>query len=93
VNSSLYRSSTLEPDPFQVACFLLRNIATNHCFPDGNKRTAWWGTLFVLEEHAKVSVAASADDAYDFVIAVTCGNLTISEIVDWFAQRLCAPPD
>lgn len=77
-----------EPDPLQVAAFLLRSLARNHCFGDGNKRVAWASVIDYLQ-HNGYTIGAPQDLAAEFVESVAKGDLADPrEIAIWLANQL-----
>ena len=67
---------------------LLHSVATNHGFVDGNKRTAWFLAMILIE---RSGYALSIDDNVrvdDRVVDVASGDLTLNEIADWFTRPL-----
>lgn len=77
----------------EKAAALLQAIVIAHPFFDGNKRAALGATLFLLESNG-VDINFADDDAlYDFVIAVTTGELReVAEIADG-VRRLFGLPE
>lgn len=71
-----------------MAAYLLRSLAKNHCFIDGNKRTAWVVCLEVLEVGAGVTVDEDQEVAAAFVQQVATGELGPDEIRAWLGDRL-----
>ena len=62
--------------PVQCAATLAYGICKNHCFYNGNKRTALVGMLAHLDRN-KLSVwGLSQDDLYDFMLAVADNRVT-----------------
>lgn len=58
-------------------------IARNHPFIDGNKRTAWViARLFLKLNH--VEIAFAPHDAIQTVLALAAGELSEEELADWF---------
>ena len=67
---------------------LLHSVATNHGFVDGNKRTAWFLAMILIE---RSGYALSIDDNVrvdDLVVDVASGGLTFNEIAEWFTRHL-----
>lgn len=48
MNAALYTADNDEPDLLTAVSYLLYYVAKNHCFVDGNKRTAWVAFVHVL---------------------------------------------
>lgn len=58
-----------------------------HCFVDGNKRVAWASAMVVLAG-LRLTLSASEDEAYDFMMGMIENHLDHDEILDWIADRL-----
>lgn len=63
----------------EKAAALLESLVRNHPLVDGNKRLGWLATVVFLDING-AWVEAPDDDAYDLVIAVASGQLTLPEI-------------
>ena len=76
-------------DPADLAAAYAFGVARNHPFVDGNKRTAWvLARLFLaLEGH---DLRFEASDAIGVMLALAAGELSESELADWFRERLAA---
>lgn len=61
------------------AAALLESLVRNHPLVDGNKRLGWLATLVFLDINGHW-VEAPDDDAYDLVIAVASGTVSLEEI-------------
>lgn len=72
----------LYPTIFEKAAAVLESIIKNHPFVDGNKRTAYLLASALLLEN-NISITASEDEKYDFVIHATTGNYQFNEILEW----------
>ena len=83
-----YLSDDGQLDALCVAAYLLRSLAKNHCFIDGNKRTAWVVCLEVLEVGAGVTIDEDQEVAAAFVQQVATGELGPDEIRAWLGDRL-----
>lgn len=78
-----------EPDAAALAAAYAFDLARNHPFVDGNKRTAnVVSLLFVLKNGWRVQ-ADDADMTVAF-IALAAGELSEDELADWFRQRVVA---
>jgi len=67
---------------FEKAAALAQSIIINHPFVDGNKRTGFLSLLALLDEE-RVSLTASNELIYAFVIDISTGSKSFEEIVDW----------
>lgn len=62
----------------QKAAALLESLVRNHPLLDGNKRLGWLATVVFLDLNGQW-IEAPDDDAYDLVMAVASGNVTLSQ--------------
>ena len=72
------------------ACLLLLYLAKDHCFCDGNKRTAWYATTFVLAKEGltiKVTQEEAAAFVNDLAAATDFGEAK-ARVINWLLQRL-----
>ncbi len=61
-------------------------ITRNHPFTDGNKRTAWVlarSFLLLNDQHIRFE----REDAVEMVQSLAAGQLTETEVADWFRSR------
>lgn len=77
-----------EPDALHVAAYLLRSLARNHCYTDGNKRIAWLACLDVLAEHAVATIDADEDAAAEVVEDVAKGRMSVGDLIRWLESGL-----
>ncbi len=78
------------PTIAEKASVLLQGIAIAHPFLDGNKRAAAGAMLLFLELNG-IPVDVDQDDLYDFVIAVTTGDLREVEDIATRLREIFAP--
>jgi death on curing protein len=71
---------------FEKAAALGESLIINHPFIDGNKRTGFLGIVTLLLEY-KFSVNAEKDDAYNFTIKISTGEIKFEEIVVWLKNN------
>ncbi|ROR55093.1 death-on-curing protein [Luteococcus japonicus] len=64
---------------------LLESLVRNDPRVDGNKRLGWLATIVLLDING-VWVEAPDDDAYDLVIEVASGRLSLAEIAEVLAR-------
>lgn len=64
-----YNQKDLYPDIFHKAGALMRSLASNHCFHDGNKRTAMMSAILFLEENG-YRVVAPKNKMYRLVMKI-----------------------
>lgn len=76
----------LYPHPIDKASAILESIIINHPFVDGNKRTAFILCAVILLEY-NYEILGSQKEKYDFVIAVTKGELKFDKIKVWLQSH------
>ncbi|WP_167148747.1 type II toxin-antitoxin system death-on-curing family toxin [Actinomyces sp. ZJ308] len=69
----------------EKAAALLDSLVLNHPLVDGNKRLGWLATLVFLDVNGHW-IEAPDDDAYQLVIAVAAGELSLEEITKALAR-------
>ncbi|MCE9637064.1 MAG: Fic family protein [Planctomycetes bacterium] len=70
------------------AGYLLFYLAKNHCFGDGNKRTALASMQEVLSVLG-LTIDVNDDELVTYVLAVAGGTVkSAPDVVKWLAQRL-----
>jgi death on curing protein len=62
------------------------SLIINHPFIDGNKRTGFLAMAALLIEEG-ILLTASQEDAYNFTISISTGELKFEQIVDWLKQN------
>ena len=77
----------LYPRPVDKAAAILESILINHPFIDGNKRTGYVLMRLTLMQHG-FDITASQLEKYEFVLAVTKGEITIDGIKNWLSNRV-----
>lgn len=77
-STSLWGSDAY-PDVFLKAAALLDSVVNNHALVDGNKRLGWLATVVFLDLN-ELWVEAPDDHAYDLVMAVAGGAVTLGQI-------------
>jgi death on curing protein len=76
-----------DDDPAILAAAYAFGIARNHPFVDGNKRTAWViARLFLLLNGHRLVFTPM--DAIAFMLALAAGELSETELVVWFRERI-----
>jgi death-on-curing protein len=75
-----------EDDLCALAAAYAFGVARNHPFVDGNKRTAWVLARLFLALNG-VSITFTPDDAIKTVLALAAGELSETQLADWFGQR------
>lgn len=66
----------------EKAAALAESLIINHPFVDGNKRTGFLAMAALLLEEGAL-LTASQEDAYNFTISVSTGELKFEQIVEW----------
>ena len=74
----------------EKAAALLDSLVRNHPLVDGNKRLGWLATLVLLDINGH-GIEAPDDDAYQLVIAVAAGELSLEEVALALSQWRCEP--
>ena len=76
-----------EPDAAALAAAYAFGIARNHPFVDGNKRTAAVVSEAFLNLNGMDLIASDAEVVVAFV-ALAAGELSETELVDWFSRNV-----
>lgn len=76
-----------QPDIAELAAAYAYEIAKNHGFADGNKRTAWMIANVFLDVNG-YEIEFAATDAYAVVIGLAEGSISEDQLVAWFRTRL-----
>jgi len=76
----------LYPTVFGKAAALGESLIINHPFIDGNKRTGFLAIITFLLE-CNLSVNANKEDAYNFTIQISTGEIKFDEIVLWLKNN------
>lgn len=93
VESALARPSQLHaygnpaPAAADLAAAYAYELARNHGFSDGNKRTAWVVARVFLADN-DVHLRFSEIDAIHAMQAVAGGSLDERQLADWFRERI-----
>lgn len=74
-------------DLAERAALLVRGIAADHPFADGNKRTAFLAADVFARRNGWF-VDATADEVVDFMLAVALGEADLDATASWIAARL-----
>jgi death-on-curing protein len=84
-----FDSVDLYPTPFDKAAALFESMVINHPFMDGNKRTAYVLTKFLLFKNG-ILIKANQVEKYQMVIAASKGELRFDEIKRWLQSKTTA---
>ncbi|WP_114793025.1 type II toxin-antitoxin system death-on-curing family toxin [Niabella yanshanensis] len=74
---------------FEKAAALYESLVANHPFIDGNKRTGFLAMVALIEYYGFLLIA-SEDEAYDFTIKVSTGQVAFDDIVKWLKENSSA---
>ncbi|MEO6453211.1 MAG: type II toxin-antitoxin system death-on-curing family toxin [Ginsengibacter sp.] len=72
----------LYPSTLEKAAAIAESIIINHPFVDGNKRTGFLAMLAILQM-GEMHLSASEENAYNFTISVSTGEIKFDQIVEW----------
>jgi death-on-curing protein len=75
-----------EPDASSLAAAYAFGVARNHPFVDGNKRTAWVLARLFLKLNG-LRLEFNEAEAVLVMLSLAAGEITESELADWFRQR------
>ena len=78
-----------EDDPCTLAAAYAFDVARNHPFVDGNKRTAWVLARLFLALNG-VTLRFTPEDAIGMMLALAAGELGEEETAAWFREHLTA---
>lgn len=76
----------LHRDAFAQGAALMRSLAMNHPFVDGNKRTAFLSTAVFLELNGW-ELSVSRDEAVDFMVRLAAQKTPLEEIGLWLGAH------
>ena len=65
---------------------LMESLARNHPFFDENKRSAWFGLNYFVELNG-FEIRAAEQDAFDYILAVATGELSLKDSADWISKH------
>lgn len=77
-----FAGSDLYPSAIEKAAAIIESIIINHPFIDGNKRTGFLAMLAILKME-EMNVVADKEDAYQFVISISTGQIKFNQIIEW----------
>lgn len=81
----------LYPDIFHKAAALMRSLALNHCFHDGNKRTAMMATIIFIEENGYI-ITAPKKKMYCLAMNIVVNKLSVNNIARTLKNKYCKVP-
>lgn len=79
----------LYPSVVEKSAAIMESIIVNHPFVDGNKRTGVLAAITLLLEYS-ISLNASDEALYNFVIDVSTGKAKYDDIVKWLKDNSSA---
>ncbi len=74
------------PTPFDKAAALAESLIRRHPFVDGNKRTAMYAAVYLLEKLG-FELEANQKELEDFAVSVAVGDLETEDIALWFEEH------
>ncbi|GAA0606225.1 type II toxin-antitoxin system death-on-curing family toxin [Virgibacillus siamensis] len=74
------------PTIFEKAASLFESLARNHCFYNGNKRTAFAAVDIFLKKNGFKLKRNDAENE-DFTVVVAEGKVTAQEIAEWLRNN------
>jgi death-on-curing protein len=85
-----WEEEDLHPTLVEKAAVLLRGIAANHCFHEGNKRTAWIACADFLSLNGSPLDPGRTDqiEAGELVRSLVKHEIMMEHVVLWLADRL-----
>lgn len=81
-----FASEELYTSVYEKSDALIESIVKNHPFVDGNKRTGFLAAFVFLRKN-NISMTASEDEAYEFVVDVASSKISFEEITTWLKQN------
>jgi death on curing protein len=76
----------LYPTIFEKAAALGESLIVNHPFIDGNKRTGFFAMISLIEEDGYF-LKSTQNEAYDFTIKISTGEIRFEEMVEWLKSN------
>ncbi len=74
------------PTPFDKAAALAESLIRRHPFVDGNKRTAMYAAVYLLETLGH-ELETKQKELEDFAVSVAVGDLETEDIALWFEEH------
>lgn len=74
------------PTPFDKAAAIAESIIRRHPFVDGNKRTAMYAAVYLLEKLG-YELQASQQELEDFAVGIAEGMIESEQIALWFEEH------
>lgn len=76
-----------DADVARLAAAYAFGISSNHCFIDGNKRTALMVSFLFVEKNG-YQMTASETDAYQTFMKLAAGEMTEDDLAEWFRANI-----
>jgi death on curing protein len=76
----------LYPTIFEKAAALGESLIVNHPFIDGNKRTGFFAMISLIEDDGHF-LKSTQNEAYDFTIKISTGEIRFEEMVEWLKSN------
>ncbi|MAG78043.1 hypothetical protein CL616_01630 [archaeon] len=80
--SHLYKTK----DPFEIGAFVLKDLAQNHYFIDGNKRIAYMTTIFILYIKGHF-LGLKYKDVVNFITQIADAKIRLYKIKKWLEEE------
>lgn len=84
-NIHAYEGGTAAPDIPRLAAAYAYGLSSNHCFIDGNKRTALLVSFLFIEKNG-FRVTATEEDAYQTFVRLAAGEISEEDLTAWFRR-------
>lgn len=69
------------------SAYALYSLVQSHPFWDGNKRTAFAISMFILKANG-FRLIATKEQSIEFVLNVAKGNLKLEDVEDWISDKV-----
>lgn len=77
----------LYPNPEDKAAAIVESLIVNHPFIDGNKRIGYVLMRVILLEN-NLDLKATMEEKYNFIIAISKGDMKYAQIKEWIHLRI-----
>lgn len=74
------------PSFFEKAAAFFESLARNHCFYNGNKRTAFASTDLFLKKNG-YKLKKNDNENENFTVSVAAGNIKLADIASWLEEN------
>ncbi len=69
------------------SAYALYSLVQNHPFWDGNKRTAFAISMFILKANG-FRLTATKEESIELVLKIAKGNLKLKDVEDWISDKV-----